>query len=90
MKEAEAKRLFCQYTDGRGVIDRLYGPANAPKRAAILSVLAGRKVAKSRAAWHEFAAAIYALYRIEGGCIAEKDSRLRDAVIANLNPTVKP
>ncbi len=78
-----AKSLFLTLTGDSGSIDRLWGPANAPNRAAILSVLIGKKIAKSnpQAGWNRFRRAMLNLFDIDtqGLCIAQEDDALRDA-----------
>ncbi len=80
----EAKRLFCQFTDSTGIIDRLYGPAQAPNRAAIVSALLGKRIPKSnpQAGWNRFRRGMLNLYDIDGSdlCHAEEDSLLADLV----------
>ncbi len=76
----EAKRLFYQFTGSTGIIDRLYGPAQAPNRAAIVSALLGKRIPKSnpQAGWNRFRRGMLNLYDIDGSnlCHAEEDHAL--------------
>jgi hypothetical protein len=73
-----AKELFVKYTGG--YINRVYGPANAAKRAEILSALRGEKVPKSRAGWSVFWFAMMELYEVPEGCTAARDAMLTEIV----------
>ncbi len=75
----EARRLFVLYTGG--YIDRLYGPANAARRAEILSAIDCRKVPKSKAAWHIFRSAVIAMYGIGRDCIARENKMIVAAAV---------
>ncbi len=85
-----AKSLFLSLTGDTGRIDRLWGPANAPNRAAILSVLIGKKIFKSnpQAGWNRFRRAMLNLHDIatQGLCIAQEDDALRDAATQSPEP----
>jgi hypothetical protein len=73
-----AADLFRQYTDGTGVIDRLYGPPNAARRAEIMTAATGQTVPKSKAAWGRFRETMKWLFRVDssGKCIAAVDREI--------------
>lgn len=78
----EAKQLYRELTDGKGYLRLVYGPANADKRARILSAIRGERVPKSKAGWTVFWDAIMELYAVPPGCIAVRETALSEIVKA--------
>ena len=70
-----ARNLFVAYTGGR--IGTLYGPAQADRRAEILSAIAGQRIPKSRAGWNMFRRAVYELYGATGDCDVARERDLQ-------------
>lgn len=62
-------------TKGTYRFDHLCGPHMAESRAAILTAITGKKVAKSNARYGEVRRLCYELAGIDGGCEAERESR---------------
>lgn len=73
---AEAVRLFGAYTAGGFQTWQLAGSAKASCRAHIMSALYGEKVKQSAAGVFALREALCHYLRIEGDCLAAKDSAL--------------
>ena len=54
----------------------IFGPSNAADRAAILSLLTGQKVPKSKAGITAMMQALYQTFGVSGACIAVRESNL--------------
>lgn len=77
----ETARLVMAF-DPYGNVERLTGPANAWKRAKILATATGERCVTSAAGINRLRDVLYALFAVEGNCLAVKSDNLARTIRA--------